>query len=483
MSAVGAVAAQAASGSDRDLVRAVRAHDDEAFEELYRRYRAPITRYVMTLVHDEGRAEDVAQEAFVSALRRIRETDCEIRFRPWIYEIARNAAIDQHRRTSRTEEVPLAADGAIRCMRPAASAAPEASFLEKERLDHLRGAMGELSETAQRIVVLREFEGLSYNEIGERMQLSSAAVESALFRARRKLEHEYEQIDTGRRCALMRSVIARMAEGVESGRNRRRLDRHVRSCWSCRRRAHALGVGAGRLEPRSRRAGAFLPFPGLLHRLVFGPRPAPSGAREATGILSSPAAESVVQGVQKAAVVLASAIAIGGGGATLGGVGPLAPDRDGTAAHTQGAAAQDRPAPATARKERTTAGSRSRDREDAAHPDGRKPDRPGSGEPASHAPSSSPQATGAPGLPAPVPPAGSGASPIPGPGTPSLPQVPRPAAPQLPSLPAASAPDTPALPDLPEIPDVPGVGVLPTAGLVPDTSEVTAPARGVVPPP
>ena len=74
---------------------------------------------------------------------------------------------------------------------------------------------------------MRELEGLAYREIAERMELTRPAVESTLFRARRKLEHEYEEIETGRRCSAILGTIARLAEGVESERDRRRLDRHM----------------------------------------------------------------------------------------------------------------------------------------------------------------------------------------------------------------------------------------------------------------
>ena len=59
------------------------------------------------MVGDHGRAEDIAQEVFISALRRLRETERTIIFKPWIYEIAKNACIDEFRRTRRIHEVPL----------------------------------------------------------------------------------------------------------------------------------------------------------------------------------------------------------------------------------------------------------------------------------------------------------------------------------------------------------------------------------------
>src|SRR3954464_4148039 len=146
MSAAGGVIATGIAASDTDLVAGVRAGDDCAFEELYRRYQRRIASFVRRVVRDEARAEDVTQEAFMSALRRLRATDSEIAFRPWIYEIARNAAIDQWRRSSRAEEVSLSHDDMLRPSdraRLVGARAPEASLIEKERIDHLRGALDE----------------------------------------------------------------------------------------------------------------------------------------------------------------------------------------------------------------------------------------------------------------------------------------------------------------------------------------------------
>jgi DNA-directed RNA polymerase specialized sigma24 family protein len=82
------------SVSDHTLVAAVRRGDDRAFEALYQRYHRRIQAYVFGMVKDHQRAEDVTQEVFVSALRRMRATERPIAFKPWIYEIAKNACID-----------------------------------------------------------------------------------------------------------------------------------------------------------------------------------------------------------------------------------------------------------------------------------------------------------------------------------------------------------------------------------------------------
>src|SRR5918994_815821 len=96
--------------SDLKLVALVLRGDDRAFELLYERYHRRIHAYVFGMVKDHQRAEDVTQEVFVSALRRMRATERPIAFKPWIYEIAKNACIDAYRRGRRAEEVSFDAE-------------------------------------------------------------------------------------------------------------------------------------------------------------------------------------------------------------------------------------------------------------------------------------------------------------------------------------------------------------------------------------
>ena len=85
--------------TDHELVARIRAGDERAFECLYRRYHRRIASYVQGMVHDHARAEDITQDVFMSALRRMRDTDRPIAFKPWIYEIAKNACIEQFLRS------------------------------------------------------------------------------------------------------------------------------------------------------------------------------------------------------------------------------------------------------------------------------------------------------------------------------------------------------------------------------------------------
>ncbi len=114
--------------------------------------------------------------------------------------------------------------------------------------------------------MLRELEGMSYRDIGERMGMSRAAVESTLFRARRRLSAEYDELVTGRRCASIQQLVAARAGLALGPRERRRIARHLSYCQPCRRHAAAAGLTDLGIEGRSLRAriAALLPLPGFL---------------------------------------------------------------------------------------------------------------------------------------------------------------------------------------------------------------------------
>jgi RNA polymerase sigma factor (sigma-70 family) len=260
---------------DEALVASVRAGDDRAFEQLYLRYQRRISAYIFGMVHDHQRAEDITQDVFMSALRRMRATDQRIIFKPWVYEIAKNACIDAFRRSRRAEEVSYDADESGEQLHLVSNGlTPDAAVDSRMSIDHLRGAFVGLSEAHHQILVMRELEGLSYREIGERMGMSRPSVESTLFRARRRLSEEYEELVSGDRCQQIQGIIAGAADGHVGTRDERKLGRHVSHCQPCRRAAFVAGFDPDALVPkrtvREKLAG-WLPLPAFLKRfLLFG---------------------------------------------------------------------------------------------------------------------------------------------------------------------------------------------------------------------
>src|SRR2546426_5949677 len=239
------MAAAAVEAPDEQLVAAARAGNDAAFEALFRRYRDRITAYVRGIVSDHGRAEDVVQEVFISAHRHLLASEREIAFRPWVYEIAKNACIDHLRRSRRGAEVSIDSDdfsdrdeGRL----SARSGGTDAEVSRRQELDSLKMAFNELPEQQHDILVMRELEGLSYDGISQRMGLTRSAVESMLFRARRRLKDEFEDISTGERCQRTQAALAKLAGGHVGLREERRLSGHLRDCAGCMRDAGEKGL-------------------------------------------------------------------------------------------------------------------------------------------------------------------------------------------------------------------------------------------------
>lgn len=296
--------------TDETLVAATRAGDDVAFGALYERYVGEVTGFLHRMLRDYGRAEELAQETFISALRQMRRTDSPIAFRSWVYRIARNAAIDHIRHRSCIAEVSIA-DGPERLADPRC---PEEQFDRRHSLESLTAAFSELSDAHHELLVMRELEGLTYEEIGSRLGMSKAAAQSGVFRARQQLAGQYGEIRSGDRCRWASVAMESLTDAVIRERERRKLRRHLGRCLPCRRRAVALGVGELVHERQSlrQRVAALLPLPFLRQRL--GGRAAPpaagslGGQSGAIGQAAGPLAEAASHLAAAGAVVAAGAI-------------------------------------------------------------------------------------------------------------------------------------------------------------------------------
>ena len=157
--------------------------DDRSFERLYRRHLPEVYRFVLRDVGNRADAEEVTQNAFFDAYRALRRGHAPEKPRAWLFGIAKNAVRRRYRTLSRRpHEVELHYE-------LAESAVEE----ERPQLEDLRDAVGSLRPAHQQVLFLREIEGLSYKEIATRMNLSHAAVETLLFRARRSLRERLEE--------------------------------------------------------------------------------------------------------------------------------------------------------------------------------------------------------------------------------------------------------------------------------------------------
>jgi RNA polymerase sigma-70 factor (ECF subfamily) len=160
--------------------------DREAFRMLVERYSHEMFRLAFRMTGNEADAEDVVQETFLRAFRRLGRFDSRARFSSWLYAIASNYAIDLLRRRKRwrsAEVEPTERHIALVSDRPG----PERSALGGEVLRRVGAAMEDLSPRERIAFTLRHHEGLSIREIGEVMGLRESATKNHIFRAVRKL--------------------------------------------------------------------------------------------------------------------------------------------------------------------------------------------------------------------------------------------------------------------------------------------------------
>ena len=165
---------------ERELVAKAQQGDRQAFGELVRTHREGVISVVYRMCGDANLAEDAAQEAFIRAWKHIASYRPRSPFRNWVYRIATNAALDVLRRERETvdvDELPLATSGA----------GPEASLEKAERGEHVRQAVLALPEASRCVLVLREYEGLSYKEIAGTLGIPIGTVMSRLNYARNRL--------------------------------------------------------------------------------------------------------------------------------------------------------------------------------------------------------------------------------------------------------------------------------------------------------
>jgi RNA polymerase sigma-70 factor (ECF subfamily) len=167
---------------DETLVARARDGDTRAFEALVRRYQGPIYRLAVRMLNDAGEAEDVTQEVFVTAWRRLPGIQEDRAVRAWLYRIATNRCLNILRARKPTA---LLQEETIPAANPATS--PEARAEAHERLAALRAALGQLTAEQRACWLLREVEELSYAEIAGILHTTPQAVRGRLARARAEL--------------------------------------------------------------------------------------------------------------------------------------------------------------------------------------------------------------------------------------------------------------------------------------------------------
>lgn len=178
--------------TDLELVQRVQAGDKKSFDVLVLKYQHKVVNLVMRYVHDQDVSQDVAQEAFIKAYRGLKNFRGESAFYTWLYRIAINTAknhlVSQGRRAPAND---IDADEAEQYEGESALkeyATPEHELLRDEIQAMVTQAIESLPDDLRTAIVLRELEGMSYEEIAEAMECPIGTVRSRIFRAREAID-------------------------------------------------------------------------------------------------------------------------------------------------------------------------------------------------------------------------------------------------------------------------------------------------------
>src|SRR5205807_4864187 len=185
------------SPDDTSLVRDARRGDAQAFRSLVERYQRRVYQLALGMVRDPDEAMDITQETFVRVHRYLPSFKGDSSFFTWTYRIATNLCLDSARKRGRTERVDLdESDAEIEAhMDPpsAALAGPHRAALNAELKSKIDEALAGLSENHRAILLLREVEGLSYEELARTLGIRKGTVMSRLFHARLKMQRKLRE--------------------------------------------------------------------------------------------------------------------------------------------------------------------------------------------------------------------------------------------------------------------------------------------------
>jgi len=178
--------------TDQELVERVQRGDKRAFDLLVLKYQQRITKLIARYVKDHSEVLDVAQEAFIKAYRALPKFRGDSAFYTWLYRIAINTA--KNHLVSRGRRPPgsdLDAEEVERIDAPCSmreNATPEALAMRDEMMQGIAASVEALPDELKTAILLRELEGMSYEEIAQAMECPVGTVRSRIFRAREAVD-------------------------------------------------------------------------------------------------------------------------------------------------------------------------------------------------------------------------------------------------------------------------------------------------------
>ena len=293
--------------SDERLLRLVAAGNPQAFGSIYARYHAPLYAYCRSIVRDPDDARDALQNTMLKALAALgRGQDRDLSLKPWLFRIAHNESITLLRKRRPAEPLTDAVSPPVGSV--------EGEAVARERLTQLVEDLQALPERQRGALIMREVNGLSYEDIAAALQISPGAARQSVFEARTALV-EYGE---GREVAC-ENIRRSISDGDGRALRARRVRAHLRSCNECRdfqlalqRRRRELAL----LVPGLSGGSAVALFQGVLGAGVAGTAGGVCTVGGA-GLLGGSAGAVLTSGAAKSVVAIVAATAAGAGAVKL----------------------------------------------------------------------------------------------------------------------------------------------------------------------
>lgn len=177
--------------TEQELVARAKAGDDEAFAQLMRANETRIYNLALRMTGNSEDAMDLAQEAFLNAWRGLKFFKGDSAFSTWVYRLASNACIDHLRRAKRRQDIsqpmPVDEENDSQPDIPDERFQPEHELERQELRQAVTNGLQQLSDEHRQVLVMREINGLSYQEIADVLDLEPGTVKSRIARARNSL--------------------------------------------------------------------------------------------------------------------------------------------------------------------------------------------------------------------------------------------------------------------------------------------------------
>ena len=180
------------TNGDRALIEAFQTGDEFAFVSLYNRYKDPVYAFCVKMLLNKELAQDVMQDTFLRVYEnrdRLLKTDS---FKAWLFTIARNQCLNQLRRNN--WQLPLDPEMALPPHLQGAKNTPALDLEKSEKIALVNRFLGELKADYREVIILREYQNMTYEEIAAVTRSTLSAVKSRLFKARRKLGVYLEEV-------------------------------------------------------------------------------------------------------------------------------------------------------------------------------------------------------------------------------------------------------------------------------------------------